>query len=72
MRSQGTDHRETQKQGWKIMGLSQSFFKNNDSFDELSMGMSSDYKIAMEQGCTMIRVGSTVFGKRVIKHWKNN
>jgi len=53
-------------------GLSQSFFKNEDGFDELSMGMSSDYKIAMEQGCTMIRVGSTVFGKRVIKHWKNN
>ncbi|PTQ94088.1 hypothetical protein C8P68_107152 [Mucilaginibacter yixingensis] len=53
-------------------GLTQSFFRKDDSFDELSMGMSSDYKIAMEQGCTMIRVGSTVFGKRVIKHWKNN
>lgn len=53
-------------------GISQSFFRNDDNFDELSMGMSSDYKIAMEQGSTMIRVGSTVFGARVIKHWKNN
>ncbi|MBS7562968.1 YggS family pyridoxal phosphate-dependent enzyme [Mucilaginibacter sp. Bleaf8] len=53
-------------------GLSQSYFKNDDDFDTLSMGMSSDYKIAIEQGSTMIRVGSTIFGERVIKHWKNN
>lgn len=53
-------------------GISQSFFRNDDNFDELSMGMSSDYKIAMEHGSTMIRVGSTVFGARVIKHFKNN
>jgi pyridoxal phosphate enzyme (YggS family) len=30
----------------------------------LSMGMSSDYKIAIEEGSTMIRVGSSVFGER--------
>lgn len=30
----------------------------------LSMGMSSDYTIAMEEGSTMIRVGSLIFGKR--------
>ncbi|QKJ29700.1 YggS family pyridoxal phosphate-dependent enzyme [Mucilaginibacter mali] len=53
-------------------GLSQSIFRKEDTFDELSMGMSSDYKIAMEQGSTMIRVGSTVFGARVIKHFRNN
>ena len=34
------------------------------------MGMSSDYTIALEQGSTMIRVGSSIFGKRVIKHFK--
>jgi PLP dependent protein len=45
-------------------GLKQSFFRHEDSFKEISMGMSSDYKIAIEQGSTMIRVGSTIFGKR--------
>jgi len=53
-------------------GLKQSFFRKESSFDTLSMGMSSDYKIAIEQGSTMVRLGSTVFGQRVIKHWKNN
>lgn len=51
-------------------GLKQSFFRKNDYFKEISMGMSDDYKIAIEQGSTMIRLGSTIFGKRVIKHWK--
>lgn len=31
---------------------------------ELSMGMSSDYTIAMEEGSTMVRIGSTIFGER--------
>ena len=31
---------------------------------EISMGMSSDYKIAIEEGSTMVRVGSSIFGKR--------
>ena len=53
-------------------GLKQSFFRKEDSFDTISMGMSSDYEIAIEQGSNMIRVGSTIFGSRVIKHWKNN
>ncbi|MES2279531.1 MAG: YggS family pyridoxal phosphate-dependent enzyme [Bacteroidota bacterium] len=53
-------------------GIKLSFFRKEDSFDELSMGMSSDYKLAMEHGSTMVRLGSTVFGARVVKHWKNN
>jgi pyridoxal phosphate enzyme (YggS family) len=53
-------------------GVKQSFFRKEDSFSVLSMGMSADYKLAIEQGSTMIRVGSTIFGDRVIKHWKNN
>ncbi|MEO9475799.1 MAG: YggS family pyridoxal phosphate-dependent enzyme [Cyclobacteriaceae bacterium] len=36
----------------------------NLSMKELSMGMSSDYDIALECGSTMIRVGSTIFGER--------
>ena len=53
-------------------GVKQSFFRKEASFDTLSMGMSSDYKIAIEQGSNMVRLGSTIFGQRVIKHWKNN
>jgi len=53
-----------------FQGLKQSYFRKDDAFKEISMGMSSDYKIAIEQGSTMIRVGSTIFGSRVIKHWK--
>lgn len=37
---------------------------SEDSFDTLSMGMSGDYPIAMEEGSTMIRVGSLIFGPR--------
>lgn len=33
-------------------------------FDTLSMGMSSDYKIAVEEGSTMVRIGSLLFGAR--------
>ena len=53
-------------------GIKQSFYQKDSHFDSLSMGMSSDYKIAIEQGSTMVRLGSTIFGQRVIKHWKNN
>lgn len=45
-------------------GIKESFFKNEDSFKELSMGMSSDYKLALEEGSTMVRVGSLIFGER--------
>lgn len=34
------------------------------SFTELSMGMSGDYKIAIEYGSTMVRIGTTIFGAR--------
>lgn len=51
-------------------GIKLSFFRKIESFDTLSMGMSSDYGIALEEGSTMIRVGSTIFGKRVIKHFR--
>jgi hypothetical protein len=53
-------------------GIKQSFFRKESSFDVRSMGMSSDYKIAIEQGSTMVRLGGTIFGQRLVKHWKNN
>lgn len=45
-------------------GIKASFFKQDEAFKELSMGMSSDYKVAITQGSTMIRVGSLIFGGR--------
>ncbi|MBP8192822.1 MAG: YggS family pyridoxal phosphate-dependent enzyme [Chitinophagales bacterium] len=44
-----------------------TYFKNALEFKELSMGMSGDYVIALEEGSTMIRVGSAIFGEREIK-----
>lgn len=35
-----------------------------DDFTELSMGMSGDYEVAIEEGATMVRVGSAIFGSR--------
>lgn len=39
-------------------------FASTDHFDTLSMGMSGDYGIAIEEGSTMVRIGSTLFGAR--------
>ncbi|MDL2264954.1 YggS family pyridoxal phosphate-dependent enzyme [Parabacteroides sp. OttesenSCG-928-G21] len=44
--------------------IKQNFFPNDSSFSELSMGMSGDYPIAIEEGSTMIRVGTFIFGNR--------
>lgn len=44
--------------------LKNDYFADNESFKELSMGMSDDYKIAIEEGSTMVRVGSAIFGNR--------
>ncbi len=41
-----------------------NYFADNPNFKELSMGMSGDYAIAIEQGSTLIRIGSTIFGER--------
>lgn len=40
------------------------YFKFNDRFSEISMGMSSDYEIAIEEGTTIVRIGSKIFGNR--------
>lgn len=36
----------------------------SDSFKEISMGMSEDYQIAVEEGSTIVRIGSSIFGAR--------
>lgn len=44
--------------------IKKQYFSGKDFFNELSMGMSADYKIALRHGSTMVRVGSTIFGSR--------
>ena len=34
------------------------------SLEELSMGMSNDYHVAVEEGATMVRIGTAIFGER--------
>ncbi len=45
--------------------LKAQHFANEPSFCERSWGMSHDYPIAVEEGSTMVRVGTTIFGPRV-------
>lgn len=44
--------------------LKDKYFNTKSDFTEISMGMSEDYPIAIEEGSTLIRVGSAIFGAR--------
>lgn len=44
--------------------LKQRYFADKPYFKEISMGMSDDYLIAMEEGSTLVRIGTTIFGSR--------
>ena len=44
--------------------LKNDFFIEDSNFKEISMGMSNDYKLAIEEGSTMVRIGSSIFGQR--------
>ncbi|MCQ2295210.1 MAG: YggS family pyridoxal phosphate-dependent enzyme [Bacteroidales bacterium] len=44
--------------------LASTYFQGHPEFKEISMGMSGDYQIAMEEGSTLVRVGSAIFGAR--------
>lgn len=44
--------------------IQQDYFVQDPEFKEISMGMSGDYNIAIEEGSTMIRIGSLIFGPR--------
>ena len=44
--------------------LKSTVFRNDDSFRELSMGMSEDYHLAIKHGSTLVRIGSKIFGIR--------
>lgn len=44
--------------------IKQIYFANDNRFSEISMGMSNDYHIAVQEGATMVRIGSSIFGER--------
>jgi PLP dependent protein len=44
--------------------IKDKYFSQDSGFAEISMGMSDDYKLAIEEGSTMVRVGSAIFGER--------
>lgn len=45
--------------------LKLKIFKDDPFFKEISMGMSGDYKIAINSGSTIVRIGSLIFGERI-------
>jgi pyridoxal phosphate enzyme (YggS family) len=49
--------------------LKETYFNEAQNFSEISMGMSGDYKLAVEEGSTMVRIGSNIFGER---NYQNN
>lgn len=64
-----TDDMEQVRQEFKSLktiftNLRDVYFKDAPHFREISMGMSGDYKIAIEEGSTLVRIGTLLFGKR--------
>jgi pyridoxal phosphate enzyme (YggS family) len=45
--------------------IKKNYFSQISYFSEISMGMSGDYPIAIEEGATLVRIGSSIFGERV-------
>lgn len=44
--------------------LKNEYFAADNAFKDISMGMSDDYEVAVEEGSTIIRIGSNIFGAR--------
>lgn len=44
--------------------IKKDYYSDNENFKEISMGMSNDFKIAIEEGSTIVRIGSLIFGER--------
>lgn len=67
-----TDDREKVRAEFRrlhdLFGLmKERYFSGSSHFSEISMGMSGDWQVAIEEGSTMIRVGTLIFGERLKK-----
>ena len=59
------DSKEEQRQVFrKVKEIYDSLIRKGHKFDTLSMGMTSDYGVAIQEGATMIRIGTGIFGPR--------
>lgn len=64
-----TDSREQIRKEFHRLGeffreIKADYFAGDPAFRELSTGMSQDYRLAIEEGSTMVRIGSKIFGER--------
>lgn len=62
-----SDEHLQRKRFTQMRELLENLNKNGHGLDTLSMGMSSDYALAIEEGATIVRVGSAIFGARPAK-----
>jgi pyridoxal phosphate enzyme (YggS family) len=64
-----TDNQQQVKEEFRTLEsyfqiIKSHYFKYNEEFREISMGMSGDFELGIEQGSTMVRIGSAIFGDR--------
>ncbi len=64
-----TDDREQIRREFRRLAslfreMKERFFSDSADFCELSMGMSGDFELAIEEGSTIVRIGTTIFGER--------
>ena len=63
---QPRDSEEEQRKVFrKVKEIYDSLIRQGHNFDTLSMGMTSDYGVAIQEGATMIRIGTGIFGPRI-------
>ena len=64
-----TDNHDLVKSEFRLLSslyskIKEQYFANQDHFKELSMGMSDDFRLAIAEGSTLVRIGSSIFGSR--------
>lgn len=67
MASLTEDENKVRTEFKKLKSIFDKFTIHHSQFTTLSLGMSSDYKIAIEEGSNMVRIGSLLFGERMYK-----
>jgi len=62
---EGQIHKEFSALAGCFISMKTGYFSSCRHFKEISMGMSGDYEIALQEGSTIIRIGSLIFGGRI-------